>query len=120
VTEDQEPRLPQAGAPIDEDAKRPQEDVRLLVRTRLPSLIQDALTSYDNFSAGAPPEDAKSFLAYQTACRAAVAHLEMLLKLAAFADAPGQGWLNDDEDREIEQLLETARSAVQSYDPDED
>jgi len=76
---------------------------------KLPKLVFEALVTYQRFSAGPPPEDAKAFTAYQTACRAALAHLHLLVKLADFTSAGA----NDAEDQDLNELIEAARTAVQ-------
>lgn len=49
---------------------------------QLPALIDTAVESYRRFALADPPEDAKSYAAQQTACKAALAHLDLLLRLA--------------------------------------
>ncbi|MCP5364917.1 MAG: hypothetical protein H6905_06795 [Hyphomicrobiales bacterium] len=78
-------------------------------RQKLPKLISAALATYQRFSAGPTPEDAKSFLAYQTACRAALAHIHLLVKLAD-CTTPG---LDRVEDQDLNELIEVAKAAVQ-------
>ncbi len=55
----------------------------------LPEAIRKTLTSYKQFmeteKAGI---DAKEFKDHHTACRVAIAHIELLLKLARWADLP--------------------------------
>ena len=47
-----------------------------------PRLLGVALDQYRAFAETEPPEDAKGFAAHQSACKAALAHVEALLKLA--------------------------------------
>lgn len=49
---------------------------------RLPGMIDGALRRYLGFTRGKVPKEARNFAAYSTACRAAMAHLEQLIKLA--------------------------------------
>ena len=55
---------------------------------QLPALIDTAVESYRRFALADPPEDAKSYAAQQTACKAALAHLDLLLRLAPGASRP--------------------------------
>lgn len=49
---------------------------------QLPALIDTAVESYRRFALAEPPGDAKGYAAQQTACKAALAHLDLLLRLA--------------------------------------
>ena len=49
---------------------------------QLPALIDTAVESYRRFALADAPEDAKGYAAQQTACKAALAHLDLLLRLA--------------------------------------
>ncbi len=55
---------------------------RAHLRRTLPVTLQAALDAYDAFAARPVPEDAKEFAAWQGGCKAALAHVELLLKLA--------------------------------------
>ena len=59
----------------------PDQSLRAEVAAALPPLIRETLAVYERFAAKDPPEDAKEFTAFQGACKAALAHLEALLKL---------------------------------------
>lgn len=53
----------------------------------LPEVLEKALQSYADFAAAAvPTEEAKDFAAYHGACKTAVAHIELLVKLARQVD----------------------------------
>lgn len=56
---------------------------------RLPALIEAALRRYEIFAGDEPAEGVKAFAAHASACRAAVAHLEQLLKLALSLNGEG-------------------------------
>lgn len=55
--------------------------LRSELEDRLPDLLAAALARYIEFSETPSPEDAKGFAAHQSACKAALAHLDALLKL---------------------------------------
>ncbi len=54
----------------------------------LPDAIAAALRSYQTFSEREIISDPKDFKDHHTACKVAIAHVELLLKLARFVDVP--------------------------------
>ncbi|MBU0860125.1 MAG: hypothetical protein KJ667_09310 [Alphaproteobacteria bacterium] len=66
-----------------------EEHSRQRIATFLPDAIAKALTSYHVFSERAVDmEKPKEFSDHHSACKVAVAHIELLLKLARWADLP--------------------------------
>lgn len=55
----------------------------------LPQAIVQALHSYRKFSGNIATDEAKEFSAHHSACKAALAHIELLLKLARQSDLVG-------------------------------
>lgn len=85
----------------------------------LPEKVARALQGYDDFTSQQPAGDAKSFSAHHSACRAAVVHIETLLKLAK--------WTDEDAispaplpDTGIMELLSAARTELDEFNDDED
>jgi hypothetical protein len=71
----------------------------------LPDAMQIAILSYQDF-ADKGQQDGKAsdyFKGYHNACRAALTHIELLLKLARLVDA-----LDDDQEDTISMLLQNA------------
>lgn len=93
-------------------------DLRQDLRHGLPALLRRAIDTYRRFSAGPAPEDAKSFVAYQSGCRAAILHIQLLLKLAACAEGEGAAMQVGaaEADAELETLIETAKAALDGHD----
>lgn len=60
----------------------------------LPEALRTALNSYQNFTSAGPKEDNSDFKEHHVSCKAAIAHIELLIKLANWADIP-QGKLED-------------------------
>ena len=60
------------------------------IATFLPDAIAKALTSYHRFADNSIPDDPKGFSAHHGACKVAIAHIELLLKLARWADLPDE------------------------------
>jgi hypothetical protein len=83
----------------------------------LPSRICEVMNSYDAFAAADIPADAKGFAAYHSACKAALAHAETLLKIAK--------WSEETQDKEsqtddIKELLAEANEALNSMEDEEE
>ena len=89
------------------------EEVRNLLSSLLPNLIQSATVSYEVFSGTEIPEDAKGFATHHAACKAALSHVELLTKLARWAESVEEGATPTlSEDEEIAGLLAGARAAL--------
>lgn len=57
------------------------DNVYGLLRQVLPVALTRGIVSYTEFSEKSAPENAKDFIAYHTACKAALGHLGALLKI---------------------------------------
>lgn len=90
------------------------EYYRFHLLNQLPFLLSKATNEYKDFAAGQTPDDVKSFAAYQAACRAALTHLQLLIKIAAWAQPNMGKEILIDEDNELDQLIVDARTAVQA------
>ncbi|MCH7936858.1 MAG: hypothetical protein IH994_07185 [Proteobacteria bacterium] len=78
---------------------------------RLPALIEAALRRYEEFTdAKQPPTEAKAFAAHAAACRAAMAHLEQLLKLALSLNGEGAATPPGED---INRLIADAEAALE-------
>lgn len=78
------------------------------------SAVDRALDSYTRFSAQPVPDDAKSFAAHHAACKAAVAHIDYLLRL--------NRWIEKGESNEadtLSTLLGEAEDEVRRYTEEE-
>lgn len=93
------------------------EGMRRDLVDRLPRLLDKALSTYAYFASAPPPEGAKDFTAFQASCRAALAHIHLLIKLAQWAQSVAAD--NDpsgaDEDERIHRLIEEAEVALSQY-----
>lgn len=64
-----------------------EEKTRQSIAAFLPDILDRALLSYAAFAENnAPGEEAKDFAAHHNACKVAIAHIELLIKLARWAD----------------------------------
>lgn len=68
--------------------KKIEDASRIQIARFLPDAIAKALTSYHRFATGDVSTDTREFSAHHTACKVAIAHIELLLKLARWADLP--------------------------------
>ncbi len=95
------------------------QDLDLLRQTlagSLPGHIQAAVAGYEDFTSGPPPGDAKGFAAWHAAAKAALAHVDLLVKLARWA----AGGADTSEDDGVDGLLRQARAALDGLDEEED
>lgn len=69
------------------------------------------LRTYQDFMAQVTADNAKDFTAHHTACKAALAHIEALLKLHQLC-APTQSKNNNDVSEKLEPLLQQARNIL--------
>ncbi len=67
-----------------------ENETRMHISGFLPDAIAQALKSYYRFSQQRAPEEAKEFSAHHSACKVAIAHIELLIKLARWADLPNE------------------------------
>jgi hypothetical protein len=97
------------------------EALRQDMMARLPRLLDKALATYTYFAGTPPPEGAKEFAAFQTSCRAALAHIHLLIKLAHWAQtARGEAGCGENSaDDQITRLIEEAEAALDRFPPDE-
>ena len=72
------------------------------VRKQLPQQLESALNSYGTFARSPPPEDAKGFASYHSACKSALSHIDQLLKLAQ--------WIEDKETNTSSPLTERSET----------
>ena len=78
----------------------------------LPRLLDRAVRSYSRFAAECFTEDTKSFVAYQTGCRAALAHVHLLVKLAQWTRAERDENGAPLETEQLEQMIREAEGAL--------
>lgn len=89
-----------------------------LVSAEIDRAIERVVSAYQAFAASAPMvTDAKEFAAHHAACKAALAHLDLLLKIARITEVPTTEGQADDERLA---LVAEARAALGSDDAGED
>ena len=81
---------------------------RARIAATLPHAIERAIASYHQFYDQPTPSEAKDFSSHHTACKAAIAHIELLLKLARWADLPDE----NKGDTDLAAILAKAREEL--------
>ncbi|BAE53084.1 hypothetical protein [Paramagnetospirillum magneticum] len=89
--------------------------LRARLSATLPDHVAAALAGYEDFTATSPPADAKGFAAWHAAAKAALAHVDLLVKLARWS----VGSAEPDGDDGFETLLAGARAALDAIDEEE-
>ncbi|MGE5503269.1 MAG: hypothetical protein ACM31L_02490 [Actinomycetota bacterium] len=92
------------------------EALRQRLKGLLPVRIDAAVAGYERFAGAEPPEDAKGFTAWHAAAKAALAHVEQLVKLARWAEGSGDA---DAQAGGVDRLLAEARAALDALDDEE-
>ena len=60
------------------------ERMKQTLAAALPQRLAIVMAGYDRFTAHPPPEDAKGFTAHHAAAKAALSHLDLLVKLVCW------------------------------------
>ncbi|MAY99507.1 MAG: hypothetical protein CMH32_03145 [Micavibrio sp.] len=95
-----------------------EEETRRQIAHFLPDAIAKTLQSYKDFyDSDAGFESAKEFSAHHSACKAAIAHVELLIKLAKWADLPDETG-HREEDAELALLLANAEAELKKIQKD--
>ena len=96
-----------------------QDDTKKRIAEFLPDVIAQALNTYHEFATSTPVEaDAKKFAAQQAACKAAVAHIELLVKLARWAELPDPKAPDHNRQIMIGALVQEAQAEIEAYNTD--
>lgn len=90
--------------------------VKNWLRSYLPGKITNAVSSYDEFTSTKAPDDAKGFSAHHAACKSAIAHTDMLVKLAKWVDDNSEEPSEEDKRQQIKDMIDRARDALNDED----
>lgn len=85
---------------------------RARVAVFLPNALAKALSSYHGFMEGTIPTDSKGFAAYHSAAKVAIAHVELLMKLAKWAEISSEKTQEDDS---VLEMITKAEREVKGY-----
>jgi hypothetical protein len=93
-----------------------EEKSREKIAKFLPDALKHSLESYHRFIISDElPDDAKSFSAHHSACKVAIAHIELLLKLAKWADILTNKAHNEADDAVLAGIIAQAQSELDQY-----
>ncbi len=92
-----------------------EDETRRQISVFLPDAIARALDSYHSFSAQEPPDEAKEFTAHHNACKVAIAHIELLIKLARWADLPDAAAENHNQQIVLATIMQEAQEELDGY-----
>ena len=87
-------------------------DMRRRIAHILPDAMAKALASYHLFLDEGEQTDPKQFKAHHEACKVAIAHIELLIKLAKWADLPDPAALEDVSNNMLASLIERAQEEI--------
>jgi hypothetical protein len=91
-----------------------EEASRQQIAVFLPDAIAKAIASYHRFMDKTVNEEkAKEFAEHHNACKVAIAHIELLLKLARWADLPDA--TGSDHNRQIAAMMREAENKLAEY-----
>lgn len=96
-----------------EDASRAQ------IAEFLPDAIRSALTSYQKFSNKKVSDEEKEFKDHHNACKVAISHIDLLLKLARWADLPDDDLADKNNQRVLVAAIEEAENELKGYEEQE-
>lgn len=91
--------------------------LRQRLALRLPDRIAAAVGGYETFVATVPPDDAKGFAAWHAAAKAALSHVDALVKLARWAEG---GATTSDEAEGLDGVLARARAVLAGFEDEDD
>ncbi len=92
---------------------------RMQIAQFLPNALRIAIASYRSFLIKGKSEESKDFKEHQIACKAALAHIELLLKLARLADLPDAYIENENERKTMLELIENGQKELKQINFDD-
>lgn len=92
-----------------------EDQSRTQIAAFLPEAIRAALTSYQRYSESMSPQDEKSFKEHHTACKVAISHIDLLLKLARWADLPDGRSGDQNQQKILMAAIEEAEKELEGY-----
>lgn len=93
-----------------------EQNTREAIAAFLPGAIAAALQSYSNFleeqATSEEQPDSKDFKAHHDACKVAIAHIELLVKLAKWADLPDPVLGDQARHAELQAMIALANAEI--------
>lgn len=92
-----------------------QDQTRKQIAEFLPEAITRTLNSYYTFAKKKPSEDPKEFSSHHTACKVAIAHIELLIKLAKWAELPDETDENKNRQIMLAAMMQQAQAELDGF-----
>lgn len=92
-----------------------ENDMRRRIAKFLPRAFATALSNTEKVHRYPISKDLKEMKDHQALCKAAVAHLELLIKLAKWADLPDPAVENEMEQIQLRTMIENAQKEVEGF-----
>ncbi len=90
-----------------------EDRTRAQIAAFLPGALKKALSSYKAFRKEKPPLNSpKDFKAHHDACKAVIAHIQLLLKLAEWAHLPDKSSSTEIDQTELAGMIKKARVEI--------
>ena len=89
--------------------KKIEQQTREQVAEFLPRAIRKALGSYEAFRENKPELNPKDFKAHHEACKAVIAHVQLLIKLAEWAHLPDEKTGDETSQAELANMIQSAQ-----------
>ncbi len=86
----------------------------------LPDAIRAALTSYQKFSNKKVSDEEKEFKDHHNACKVAISHIDLLLKLARWADLPDGELADKNGQKILVAAIAEAENELKGYEEQEE
>lgn len=97
-----------------------EQQSRAQIAAFLPDAIRMALNSYQKFSHEIHGDNEKSFKDHHTACKVAISHIDLLLKLARWADLPDDVLADRNQQMILVAAIAEAERELQGYEEQDD
>ncbi len=92
-----------------------EDKTRLQIAVFLPDAIAKALASYHTFTKDDFPTETKEFSSHHNACKVAIAHIELLIKLARWADLPDAQAEDGNQQIVLAAMMQEAEDDLRAY-----
>lgn len=100
---------PRGGQRYSRSQSKQEDRLQQQLNRKLPAMLSAALEAYERIVAD-PSDDPKQFASQQTAAKAALSHIEMVLKMVQTVGSHAQE--NRDAESDIDALVSAAREAL--------
>ena len=95
--------------------KKIEDITRAQIAARLPDALMKALNDYHRFSQQPAGMEARDFGDHQRACKTAIAHIELLVKLAERANLPDESIGDKNHQERFAGLFKKSKEQITAY-----